>query len=139
MKSKTPTRPTERGTIYPPGYTKPGAATSLERLMRQPNMRLVDVRSQPMFQRYPQWNRASLADRYGAHYVWERRFGTLHSRSRALAIQLPAVHQDAIREAATLRYAGTSLVLLCACHRSDAAKLIQDGLPVPTALREVGT
>ena len=134
---------TERGTIYTPGYSKREAAATLERLMRLPRVLLVDVRYQPVCSFTPQWNRASLAGRYGQRYVWERRLGNLHYRSRDLPIQLAPGYHYAIDETVRLLRAGTSLVLLCACaneracHRSYVAKLIQDGLPVPLSAQEV--
>jgi uncharacterized protein (DUF488 family) len=134
---------TERGTIYTLGYSKREAEATLERLMRHPRTLLVDVRYQPVCSFTPQWNRAFLAGRYGQRYVWERRLGNLHYRSRGLPIQLAPGSQHAITDAVGLLRAGTSLVLLCACaderacHRSYVAKLIQDALPVPTDAREV--
>jgi uncharacterized protein (DUF488 family) len=135
---------TLRGTIYTLGHSQAKAEATLEQLMRHPRALLVDVRYQPVSRWNPQWNRASLAGRYGHRYVWDRRLGNIHYQSRDRGIQLAAGHQDAVREAAGLLCAGTSLVLLCACgdertcHRSLVAKLIQDSLPVPTAAREVG-
>ncbi|HEY6539379.1 MAG TPA: DUF488 family protein [Ktedonobacteraceae bacterium] len=138
--------PVERGTIYTLGYSQRNAAATLERLMRHPRTLLVDVRYQPVVSGWnPQWNRASLAGRYGERYVWERRLGTLQSRGRDVPIQLAPGSQHAIEEAVGLLCAGTSLVLLCACaheracHRSSVAKLIQDGLPVPRVAQEVWT
>jgi uncharacterized protein (DUF488 family) len=136
-------RPTPRGTIYSLGYSQAKAAATLERLMRQPRVLLVDVRYQPVSRWDPQWNRVALAARYGEQYRWEQRLGNRNYWSRDRAIQLPADSQDAVRTAANLVCAGTSLVLLCCCgdartcHRSYVAKLIQDALPVPTAAREV--
>jgi hypothetical protein len=132
-----------RGTISTLGYAHPQAAMALERLMRNPTVLLLDVRYQPVSGFNPEWNRASLADRYGEQHRWEQRLGNRHYWSRERAIQLPAGSQDAVREAATLICAGTSLVLLCACGderacpRSLIAKLIQDALPTPTEAREV--
>ncbi len=139
----TNSRATLRGTIYTLGYRQPNAAVTLALLLRQPHTRLLDVRYQPTSRWNPQWNRAALAARYGAQYRWERRLGNLNYRSRDRAIQLPGNAQDAVREAAGLICAGTSLVLLCACgderacHRSYVAKLLQDTLPVPAGAREV--
>jgi uncharacterized protein (DUF488 family) len=133
----------ERGTIYTLGYSQPKAAATLERLMRQPRMLLIDVRYQPVSRWNAQWNRAELTARYGEQYRWERRLGNRNYWSRDRPIQLPVGSRDAVRAAATLVCAGTSLVLLCccgderACHRSLVAKLIQDALPVPTVAREV--
>jgi uncharacterized protein (DUF488 family) len=133
----------ERGTIYTLGYSQAKAAATLERLMRHPRTLLLDVRYQPVCSFNPQWNRASLAARYGEQYQWERRLGNMHYWSRDRGIQLPANYQEAVGEAAGLICAGASLVLLCACrderacHRSLIAKLIQDALPVPTAAGEV--
>jgi uncharacterized protein (DUF488 family) len=135
--------PTERGTMYTLGYTRPEAATRLSRLMRNPRMLLVDVRYQPTSRWTSQWNRAALTARYGRRYVWERRLGTIHYREPERGIELAAGYQDAVREAAALLCAGTSLVLLCvcgderACHRRLIAKLIQDALPVPLSSWEV--
>jgi len=133
----------ERGTIYTLGYSQAKAAATLERLMRQPRTLLLDVRYQPISRWNAQWNRAELTARYGEQYRWERRLGNMHYWSRDRGIQLPAGSQDAVREAANLVCAGTSLVLLCCCgdartcHRSLIAKLIQDALPAPTTAREV--
>ena len=133
----------KRGTLYTLGYCQRKASATLERLMRQPRTLLLDVRSQPVCRFNPAWNRAELAARYGEQYQWERRLGNVNYWSRSRAIQLPENSQEAIREAASLLLAGTSLVLLCACsderacHRSYVAKLIQDALPAPTAAREV--
>jgi len=135
----------ERGTIYTLGYSQPKASARLEQLMRHPHTLLVDVRYQPVSRWNPQWNRAALSGRYGQQYVWDRRLGTIHSQSRDRSIQLAAGHQEAVRAAATLLLAGTSLVLLCACgdertcHRSYVARLIQDALPVPAGAWEVWT
>jgi uncharacterized protein (DUF488 family) len=135
----------ERGTIYTLGYSQPKASARLEQLMHNPCMLLVDVRYQPVCSFTPQWNRAFLAGRYGQRYVWERRLGNVHYRSRDLPIQLAPGSQHAIAEALGLLRAGTSLVLLCACaneracHRSLVAKLIQDALPLPINAREVWT
>jgi Domain of unknown function DUF488 len=132
-----------RGTIYTLGYAHPQAAVALERLMRNPTVLLLDVRYQPVSRWNAQWNRASLTARYGEQYCWEQRLGNSNYWSRERGIQLPGNSQEAVREAATLICAGTSLVLLCACgderacHRSLIAKLIQDALPVPRAAREV--
>ena len=126
----------ERGTIYTVGSTHPDAAARLDRLMRDPRVLLVDIRWQPRSRRWPQWNRAALTARYAHRYVWERRLGNRHDQHRERGIQLPEGHEGAIREAADLLCAGTSLILLCACqheracHRSLVAKLIQDALPV---------
>jgi uncharacterized protein DUF488 len=132
-----------RGTIYTLGYRQRKAAATLERLLRQPQTLLLDVRSQPVCRWNPEWNRADLAARYGEQYRWERRLGNSNYWSRAWAIRLPVGWQEAVYEAADLLCVGTSLVLLCACgderacHRSLIARLIQDALPVPTATREV--
>ena len=133
----------ERGTIYTLGVSQPKAVTRLEQLMRHPHTLLVDVRYQPVSRWNLQWNRASLAGRYGQRYIWDRRLGNIHYVNRDRAVQLAADHLAAVREAAGLLCAGTSLVLLCccsderACHRSLVAKLIQDALPVPTTAQEV--
>jgi uncharacterized protein (DUF488 family) len=135
----------ERGTIYTLGYSQSKAEATQERLMPQPHTLLVDVRYQPVSRWNPQWNRASLAGRYGQQYVWDRRLGTIHYVSRDRAVQLAAGHRDAVCEAAGLLCAGTSLVLLCACgderacHRSYVARLIQDARPVPAGAWEVWT
>jgi len=135
--------PTERGTIYTLGYTRPEATTRLSRLMRNPRTLLVDVRYQPTSRWAHQWNRASLTARYGRRYVWERRLGNIHYREPECGIELAAGYQDAVGEAAALLCEGTSLVLLCfcgderACHRRLIAKLIQDTLPVPRSSWEV--
>ncbi len=132
-----------RGTIYTLGYSHPQAAVALERLMRNPTVLLLDVRYQPISHWNPEWNSASLAARYGEQYRWEQRLGNMHYWSRERAIQLPAGSGDAVREAATLICAGTSLVLLCACgderacHRSYVATLIQNALPAPLSCWEV--
>ncbi|HEY6410614.1 MAG TPA: DUF488 family protein [Ktedonobacteraceae bacterium] len=126
-----------RGTIYTVGYGHPDAAAQLDRLMRDPRTRLIDIRLQPQSRWWPEWNRAALSARYGRRYVWDRRLGNLHYQHREQAIQLAEGHPDAIGEAATLICEGISLILLCACrnarecHRSLVAKLIQDSLPVP--------
>src|SRR2546429_6473276 len=83
----------ERGTIYTLGYTQPKAAATLERLMRNPRSLLVDVRYQPVSHWAQQWNRTSLAGRYGKRYVWERRLGNVHYRDPAHAIELPPGYQ----------------------------------------------
>ena len=133
----------ERGTIYTLGYSQRKAAATLERLLRQPQTLLLDVRYQPVSRWNPEWNRADLVARYGEQYRWERRLGNVNYWSRERGIQLPGNAQEAVQEAAGLLLAGTSLVLLCccgderACHRSLVAKLIQDALPVPTTAREV--
>jgi uncharacterized protein (DUF488 family) len=133
----------ERGTIYTLGYSQRKAAATLERLLRQPQTLLLDVRFQPVSRWNPEWNRADQAARYGEQYRWERRLGNVNYWSRDRGILLPANSQEAVQEAAGLLLAGTSLVLLCccgderACHRSYVAKLIQDALPAPTAAREV--
>jgi uncharacterized protein (DUF488 family) len=135
----------ERGTIYTLGYSQAKAAARLEQLMRHPHVLLVDVRYQPVSRWNPQWNRVALVGHYGHRYVWDRRLGNIHYRSRDRAILLSAGHPEAVREAAALLLEGTSLVLLCACgderacHRSYVARLIQDALPVPTEAWEVWT
>ena len=132
-----------RGTLYTLGYSQRKASATLERLLRQPRTLLLDVRYQPTCRFNPAWNRAELATRYGEQYRWERRLGNIHYWSRTRGIQLPANHQQAVGEAASLLLTGTSLILLCACsderacHRSYVAKLIQDALPAPTTAREV--
>lgn len=133
----------ERGTIYTLGYSQRKAAATLERLLRQSQILLLDVRYQPTSRWNPEWNRADLAARYGEQYRWERRLGNVNYWSRERGIQLPAGSQGAVQEAASLLLAGTSLVLLCccgderACHRTLIAKLIQDALPAPTGVGEV--
>lgn len=140
---KTNTTPIERGTIYTLGYSQRKAAATLERLLRRPRILLLDVRYQPTSRWNPQWDRAELAARYGEQYRWERRLGNVNYWSQTRPIQLPTGYEQAVREAAALLCAGTSLVLLCccgderACHRSYVAKLIQDALPAPTAVQEV--
>jgi Domain of unknown function DUF488 len=125
-----------RGTIYTLGYSKPGAATLLERLMHNPRACLLDVRYRPVSRWNPQWNYAALTARYGERYVWERRLGNVNYRSHGLPIQLAVGSQETVREAAALVCAGTSLVLLCACaderacHRLYVATLMQDALPL---------
>src|SRR5579859_373471 len=117
-----------RGTIFTLGYSQRHAAATLECLLRQQQVLLLDVRSQPTSRWNPQWNRAELAARYGEQYRWERRLGNVNYWSRERGIQLPTGWQEAIREAATLICAGTSLMLLCccgderACHRMLIAK-----------------
>lgn len=140
---RTNTTHLARGTIYTLGYSQRHAAATLERLLRQPLVLLLDVRYQPVCRWNPQWNRAELAARYGEQYRWERRLGNVNYWSQTRPIHLPAGYAQAVREAATLLCAGTSLVLLCccgderACHRTLVAKLMQDGLPAPTAAQEV--
>jgi hypothetical protein len=138
---------TERGTIYTLECTHPEAATKLKRLMRISNTLLVDIRARPTSRKAHGWNRATLTARYRERYVWEQRLGDLHSRKPDRGIQLGAElatgHQDAIRDAAALLGAGTSLVLLCvcgderSCHLRLVAKRIQDALPVPNSPWEV--
>lgn len=133
----------ERGTIYTLGYAHPQGGATLERLMRDPRVLLLDVRYQPVSCWHPEWNRAALACRYGERYVWDERLGNVNYRSRSLPIQLAPGCQDAIIEAAVLLCEGTSLVLLCACsdgrtcQRRYVAKLIQDTLLAPAMAREV--
>lgn len=133
----------ERGTIYTLGYSQRKAAATVERLLRQPQTLLLDVRYQPISRWNPEWNRAELAARYGEQYRWERRLGNINYWSRERGILLPANAQEGVQEAAGLLLAGTSLVLLCccgderACHRSYVAKLIQNALPVPMMAWEV--
>ena len=140
---KTNSTPIERGTIYTLGYSQSKAAATLERLLRQPRILLLDVRYQPTSRWNPQWDRAELAARYGQQYRWERRLGNMNYWSQTRPIHLPAGYEQAVREAATLVCAGTSLVLLCccgderACHRILIAKLIQEALPAPKAAQEV--
>jgi uncharacterized protein (DUF488 family) len=128
---------TLRGTIYTIGYAHPGAESKLDRLMRDPQICLVDIRSQPRSRWWPQWNRHALTARYDRRYVWDRRLGNISFQHREQGIQLTEGHPDAIREAAALLCEGTSLVLLCACkhprecHCSLVARLIQDVLPIP--------
>jgi hypothetical protein len=132
-----------RGTIYTLGYSKPGAAALLERLMRNPRACLLDVRYRPISRWNPQWNYAALTARYRERYVWERRLGNVNYWSHELPIQLAEDSQEAVREAAALVCAGTWLVLLCvcaderACHRSYVAKLMQDALPLLASSREI--
>jgi len=134
---------TERGTIYTLECTHLEAAARLKRLMRIANTLLVDIRAQPISRKAPGWNRAVLTARYREWYVWEQQLGDLHSRKPDRGIQLVACHQDAMREAAALHGAGTSLVLLCvcgderACHLRLVVKSIQDALPVPWSSWEV--
>lgn len=130
-------RSIERGTISTTGCAHPDAMDQLDRLMRNPQTCLVDMRSQPRSRQNPQWNRAALTARYGRRYVWDRRLGNIHHRNPEQGMALAEGHPDAIREAAVLLCEGTSLVLLCACtnerhcHRNLVARLIQDALPVP--------
>ncbi len=140
---KTNTTATLRGTIYTLGYSQRNAAATLERLLHQPAILLLDVRSQPTSRWDPQWTRAELAARYGEQYRWEQRLGNVNYWSQTRPIRLPAGWQAAAHDAAALLCAGTSLVLLCACrdegtcHRSLIAKLIQDALPMPIIAGEV--
>src|SRR2546425_1219147 len=132
MRMTTNSSAIERGTIYTLGYSQRKAAATQERLLRQPQTLLLDVRYQPVSRWNPEWNRADLAARYGKQYRWERRLGNVNYWSRERAIQLPGNAHEAVQEAAGLLLAGISLVLLCccgderACHRSLIAKLIQD-------------
>ncbi len=128
---------TERGTIYTLGASCPDAAAHLDRLMRNSQACLVDIRSHPRSPQAPQWSRGALSGRYRRRYVWERRLGTLSSQQLERGTRLAEGHGEAIREAAALLCEGTSLILLCecsdarTCHRSLVAKLIQDALPIP--------
>ena len=141
MRTNTPA--TLRGTISTLGYSQYQATATLERLLRQPHIPLLDVCYQPTSRRHIQWNRAELAARYGQEYRWERRLGNVNYWSQTRPIQLPAGHEQALREAVDLLCAGTSLVLLCCCgdeltcHRTLVARLIQDALPAPQAAQEV--
>lgn len=134
---------TLRGTLYTLGYSQRNAATTLDRLLRQPCILLLDVRYHPISRWNPAWNRAELAARYGEQYRWERRLGNVNYWSQSRPLHLPAGYELEVREAADLLCAGTSLVLLCccgderACHRTLDAKLIREALPVPTAAQEV--
>ena len=127
--------PTERGTLYTLGYGQPGAATQLDRLMREKQILLLDVRLVPHSRWDAGWNRAALAARYGERYRWEPHLGNLRYGERSSAIALATGYQEAIREAAQLLCHGTSLILLCVgakargCHRLLVAKLIQEALP----------
>jgi hypothetical protein len=127
----------ERGTIYTIGYAHPEATAQPDCLMRDPLVRLFDIRLQPRSRWCPQWNRAALSARYCCRYTWDSRFGNLYYQHPEHGIQLAEGHPGAIREAAPLLCEGTSLILLCVCknarecHRSLIAKLIQDTLPVP--------
>ena len=128
---------TLRGTSYTLGYAHPDAMAQLDRLMRDPQTCLVDIRSQLRSRLAHQWSRSALVARYARRYVWERRLGTIHDHHQEQGIKLAEGYHDAIHEAAALLCEGTSLVLLCACrdartcHRSLVAKLIQDTLPLP--------
>ena len=140
---RTNATPIERGTIYTLGYSQRKAVATLERLLRQPRILLLDVRYQPTSRWNPQWNRAELVARYGEQYRWERRLGNVNYWSQTRPILLPTGYQQAVCEAVDLLCAGTSLVLLCccgderACHRTLIAKLIQEALPLPQAAQEV--
>lgn len=139
---RTNTTATPRGTIYTLGYCQTKAAAILERLLRQPDTLLLDVRYQPACRWNLAWNRAELAARYGEQYRWERRLGNVNYWSHTRPIRLPRGWQEAVRNAAALLCGGTSLILLCACrdeqtcHRSLIAKLIQDALPMPVTAEE---
>jgi hypothetical protein len=140
---RTNTTPIERGTIYTLGYRQRNAAATLDRLLRQPRILLLDVRYQPSSRWNPQWSRVELASRYDEQYRWERRLGNVTYWSQTRPMQLPAGYKQAVREVADLLCAGTSLVLLCccgderACHWMLIVKLIQDALPAPQAAQEV--
>jgi len=140
---RTNTNPIERGAIYTLGYSQHNAASTLERLLRQPRILLLDVRYQPICRWNPAWNRADLAARYGEQYRWEPRLGNVNYWSQTRPIHFPTGYRQAVRETANLLCAGTSLVLLCccrderSCHRSLVAKLVQEALPAPTAAQEV--
>ncbi len=122
------------GTLYTLGYVHPDTAPRIERLMRQGNILLVDIRLQPRSRWSAAWTRRALTTRYGRRYVWEQRLGNIRYQRREARIQLAGGHMDAVREAAHLLLQGTSLILLCACqdartcHRSLVAKLIQDAI-----------
>jgi uncharacterized protein (DUF488 family) len=123
-----------RGTIYSLGYSQRTSAAILQRLLNQPQVLLLDVRSQPICHWNRQWNRAELSARYGEQYHLERRLGNVNSWSHIRSVQLPTGWQEAVHDAAAL---------LCACrderacHRSLIAKLIQDALPIAVTAGEV--
>src|SRR5579884_2880772 len=126
---RTSTTATLRGTIYILGYHQCRVAATLDRLLRQPRILLLDVRYQPICRWNPAWNREELSARYGDQHRWERRLGNVNSWSQTRPIHLPTGYEQAVREAANLLCTGTSLVLLCcggderACHRMLIAKL----------------
>jgi uncharacterized protein (DUF488 family) len=132
-----------RGTLHTLGYAHPDAAKQLERLMEQPHIILVDIRSTPRSRWFPAWNRNALAAKYGVRYVWEQRLGNVNHKHRAAGIKLAEGHREAVIEAAQRLAQGCSLILLCACkrargcHRSRVARRIRRALRTLQAMKEV--
>src|SRR6266571_2510515 len=120
------------GTLYTIGYSNPGAAAHVARLMQGAQTMLVDIRYSPRSRWSPQWNWKSLSACYGSRYLWDRRLGNVNYQQRERGIELAEGHPQAIQAAASRLRQGTTLILLCACkdarscHRSLVAKLIQD-------------
>jgi len=122
------------GTLYTIGYSNPGAAAHVARLMRDERTLLLDIRYSPRSRWSPEWNRRALAARYGQCYLWDQRLGNVNYQHHERGIELSEQYPLAVRAVASLLSQGTSLILLCACknartcHRSLVAKLVQDAL-----------
>src|SRR5262249_46640219 len=57
----------EKRRVYPVGYSHYGSEQALERLMSDPNIRLIDTRYQPYSWR-PTWRSDALRAKYGGQY-----------------------------------------------------------------------
>ncbi len=119
-----------KGKIIPFGYANSGV-TELERLMKDVNTYLVDIRLSPQSQ-WQDFNKGSLQARFPNRYMHMPELGNVNYRNR-LPIQIASPDQGIARLINGIRQ-GYTIVLMCgckeyeSCHRHTVVNLLQDAL-----------
>lgn len=118
--------------VYHLGYAVPGAEQTLETLMQDAGVHLIDTRYKP-YSRIPGWVGSVLGEKYGARYHWAGAYlGNLHYKGGPILLANTDV---GIRGLCTYLSEGKDLILLCGCkdyercHRKVIIELLQQQMP----------
>lgn len=129
--------------VYPVGYSLYGSEQALERLMSDPNIRLIDTRYQPYSWR-PQFRADSLRAKYGERYRQAGKYlGNLNYK------QGWPIHIADLRagRAGLMQYLneGHDLISLCQCaqysncHRKVIVEQLKQAMPGVVIVLPVGS
>lgn len=119
--------------IFTLGYAVAASEETLDELMSDPRMILVDIRKSTYSRWRPAFNKPALQHRFKKRYLHCAGLGNIHYKEKHLPIVL-AAPDEPLRRLCDLLHAGYSLVLLCACahyqtcHRRVVYDLLQKEL-----------
>jgi hypothetical protein len=119
--------------VYPIGYGMDGARQHIDRLMRQPQMLLIDTRFS-LKSRYTEWREGALRARYGTRYRWAgAHLGNVNFQGGPIQLADP---EEGLRGLHMYLDEGHDLLLLCQCpnYHTCHRKVIVDQLVERTSV-----